>query len=231
MKNNILIIIVVTLVAIGVIAAVIFAGLAKDTGSSSASGDIPNWGGESDNSASDYSSSGGESSTNSSHEESPISSVSVPDNGGKPISSSSATSTGSITPNPSGEFSAADSIVATASSLIGVPFVFGGNNPDGFDNPGFIYYVLRENGFHNCSHSIEKQSKMGRRLEFSDLKAGDLVFFYNETDTDVGFGGIYVGDGKMIACLTPQNREAGVMSANITLPYYQQKFYCGVSLS
>ncbi|MGN0679092.1 MAG: C40 family peptidase [Oscillospiraceae bacterium] len=231
MKNNILIIIVVTLVAIGVIAAVIFAGLAKDTGTSSTSGEIPNWGGESDNSASEYNSAGGESSTHSSQEESSTSSVSVPDSGGKPISSSSASSTGSITSTPSGEFSAADSIVATASSLIGVPFVLGGNNPDGFDTPGFIYYVLRENGFHNCPRSIEKQSEMGRKLDYSELKAGDLVFFYNETDTDVGFGGIYIGDGKMIACLTPSNREAGVMSVNITTPYYQQKFYCGVSLS
>lgn len=230
MKNNILIIIVVTLVAIVVIAAVIFAGLSKDA--SSASGDIPNWGGKSDSSASSESGGGpegGESSTDSSYEESSASSESTPYIDSEPISS--AASTGSVTSDPSGEFSAADSIVATASSLIGVPFVLGGNNPDGFDNPGFIYYVLRENGFHNCAHSVEKQSKMGRRLEFSELKAGDLVFFYNETDADVGFGGIYVGDGKMIACLSPQNREAGVMSVNITAPYYRQKFYCGVSLS
>ncbi len=240
MKNNILIIIVVTLVAVAVIAAVILAGLAKKTGSSN-SDDIPNWGGSSGDISSEYSSAGGESymdnSSDNSWGESSASSASsaspviVPDYSGKPSSSSTPASTGSVTSAPSGEFSAAESIVATANSLIGVPFVMGGNNSDGFDNPGFIYYVLRENGFQNCSHSVEKQSKMGRKLEFSELKAGDLVFFYDETDTDVGFGGIYVGDGKMIACLTPSNREAGVMSADITTPYYQRKFYCGVSLS
>ncbi len=238
MKNNILIIIVVTLVAVGVIAAVILAGLAKETGGSSNSDDIPNWGGSSGDISSDQSSAGGESYMDNSSDSpwgessaSSASSVFVPDYSGKPSSSSTPASTGSVTSAPSGEFSAAESIVATANSLIGVPFVMGGNNSDGFDNPGFIYYVLRENGFQNCSHSVEKQSKMGRKLEFSELKAGDLVFFYDETDTDVGFGGIYVGDGKMIACLTPTNREAGVMSADITTPYYQRKFCCGVSLS
>ncbi len=234
MKNNILIIIVVTLVAVGVIAAVILAGLAKETGGSSNSDDIPNWGGSSGDVSDDHSSAGGESSVDNSSDSSQSESssyVNVPDYSGKPSSSPTPISTGSVTSAPSGEFSAAESIVATASSLIGVPFVMGGNNSDGFDNPGFIYYVLRENGFHNCSHNVEKQSKMGRRLEFSELKAGDLVFFYNETDTAVGFGGIYVGDGKMIACLTPSTREAGVMSADITTPYYQKKFYCGVSLS
>ncbi len=238
MKNNILIIIVVTLIAVGVIAAVILAGLAKETGGSSNSDDIPNWGGSSGDVSDNYSSVSGESSeeysSDDSQGESSAYSVHVPDHSGKPASSSTPTSSGSFssgTSDPGGEFSAAESIVATASSLIGVPFVMGGNDSDGFDNPGFIYYVLRENGFHNCSHNVEKQSKMGRRLEFSELKAGDLVFFYNETDTDVGFGGIYVGDGKMIACLTPSNREAGVMSADITTPYYQKKFYCGVSLS
>lgn len=227
MKNNILIIVVVTLVAIGVIVAVILAGLAKDTGGNPNSDDIPNWGGSSGDISGNHSSSDGESS----QESSSVFSADVSDTSGDPVSSSTPISTGSVASTPNEEFSAVDSIVATASSLIGVPFVMGGNNSDGFDNPGFIYYVLRENGFHNCSHSVEKQSKMGERLEFSELKAGDLVFFYDETDTDVGFGGIYIGDGKMIACLTPSNREAGVMSADITTPYYQKKFYCGVSLS
>ncbi len=227
MKNNILIIVVVTLVAVGVIAAVILAGLAKETGGTSNSDDIPNWGGSSGYISDYHDSAGGESSP----ESSSAFSTDVSDNSGDPAPSSTDISTGSVASNPNGEFSAAESIVATASSLIGVPFVMGGSNSDGFDNPGFIYYVLRENGFQNCSRSVKEQSNMGGRIEFSELKSGDLVFFYDETDTDVGFGGIYIGDGKMIACLTPSDREAGVMSADITTPYYRKKFYCGVSLS
>lgn len=234
MKNNILIIIIVTLVAIGVIAAVIIAGLAKDNNNSS--GTIPDWGGSSANSENsahtESSAPSYDPPTESSSSDLPAyselnessssdqSSVSAP---------SSSTVTSSETSDPS--LSAADSIVATASSLIGVPFVMGGNDPDGFDNPGFIYYVLRENGFHGVSQSIAKQSEMGRQIEFYELKAGDLVFFYNEEGTAVGFGGIYIGNGEMIGCLTPTTREAGVMKANITTPYYQREFYCGVSLS
>jgi len=234
MKNNILIIIIVTLVAIGVIAAVIIAGLAKDNNNSS--GSIPDWGG----SSADSEGSGNTQSSAPSSDSRTESSSSVLPASSEPNESSSpdysSASTSSSIPVTSSEpsdpsLSAADSIVATASSLIGVPFVMGGNDPDGFDNPGFIYYVLRENGFHGVSQSVSKQSEMGRQIEFYELKAGDLVFFYNEEDTAVGFGGIYIGNGEMIACLTPTSREPGVMKANITTPYYQREFYCGVSLS
>ncbi len=226
MKNNILIIIIVTLAAIGVIAAVIIAGLAKDKNNSSES--IPDWGGSSaySESSSDPDDSQGESSS------SDLPASSEPSSSSDYSSESIPSSSSVIDSEPSDpSFSAADSIVATASSLIGVPFVMGGNSSDGFDNPGFIYYVLRENGFHSVPRGIAKQSEMGRQIEFSELKAGDLVFFYNEEDTAAGFGGIYIGNGEMIGCLTPTNREPGVMSVNITTPYYQRKFYCGVSLS
>ncbi len=236
MKNNILIIIIVTLVAIGVIAAVIIAGLAKDN--STSSGDIPDWGGSSaytegsrssDDSPEESSSSSGLPISSEPGSSSEYSSDPTPSTSSTSSIPSSSAVTSSETSDPA--FSAADSIVATASSLIGVPFVMGGNNPDGFDNPGFIYYVLRENGFHGVSQSIAKQSKMGRQIEFSELKAGDLVFFYNEEDTAAGFGGIYIGNGEMIGCLTPTKRDPGVMSVDITTPYYQRKFFCGVSLS
>lgn len=230
MKNNILIIVVVTLVAIGVVAAVIIAGVAKDSESSQPSNDIPDWGGSHassgtwESSDSSLESSSSQSVTNSTGESSSSSSSEIPSSSG----SAGSSSTSSI---PAVDYSAAESIVATANSLIGVPFVMGGNNPDGFDNPGFIYYVLRENGFHSCSHSIAKQSTMGRQIGYEELKAGDLVFFGVDDNTKAVFGGIYIGEGKMVACITPTNGEPGVMISDITTPYYRHRFFCGVSLS
>lgn len=123
----------------------------------------------------------------------------------------------------------ADSIIATAHSLIGIDFADGGDTPGaGFDNSGFIYYVLRENGYITCPRGLSAQSGMGAVKTYDELKAGDLVFFYDEMLEDVGFGGIYCGDGVMVACLMPGTQ---VKEINITTPYYQKHFYRGISVT
>ena len=49
-------------------------------------------------------------------------------------------------------------IVATAEALMGIEFAEGGDEPsEGFDNSGFIYYVLRENGYIACPRQISGQ--------------------------------------------------------------------------
>ena len=119
-------------------------------------------------------------------------------------------------------------IVALAHTLLGVEFAEGGETPAGFDNSGFIYYVLRENGYITCPRGVSQQAEMGTRLEYDELKAGDLAFFYNESGTGAGFGGIYIGGGKIIACLMP---GTVVREVDITTEYYRNNFYKGVSLS
>ncbi|MGN0649770.1 MAG: C40 family peptidase [Oscillospiraceae bacterium] len=121
-----------------------------------------------------------------------------------------------------------EGIITTAKSLIGTEFVDGGSDPDGFDNSGFIYYVLRENGYLSCPRGVTAQAAMGTLLEYDELKRGDLVFFYGEGTTTAGFGGIYCGDGIMIACLMPGTR---VKEVDITSNYYRSNFCNGVSLS
>ena len=123
----------------------------------------------------------------------------------------------------------AHSIMATARSLIGIDFADGGDRPEnGFDNSGFIYYVLRENGYITCPRGVEAQSEMGAALSYEELRAGDLAYFYDEEMKAVQFGGIYCGDGIMIACLMPGTQ---VKEINIATNYYKQHFYRGVSLT
>lgn len=126
-----------------------------------------------------------------------------------------------------------ENIVNTARGILNrdpkVPFAENGASLDGFDNSGFIYYVLRENGFMTCPRVLSEQTKMAARLGYNELKPGDLVFFYNDNDTEAaGFGGIYIGGGKMIACLKP---DTFVQEVDVSVPYYIEHFYCGVSLS
>lgn len=212
MKNNILIIAGVTVIALGVIAAVILASVFN-------SGNEPP-----DISSEDNSSSIIISQTSDSSDSSYESSYST-DSGASSEPSESSSDSSSDPDFPS----EAEGIVATANSLIGVPFLENGSDPDGFDNSGFIYYVLRENGYITCPRQTEAQSRMGSHLDYDSVKEGDLVFFSNEAGSgEANFGGIYVGNGKMIACLMPGTL---VREVDITTDYYRTNFFGGVSLT
>lgn len=205
MKNNIMIIIVVTLVALCVIIAVIISGAAGHSAPP-------------DSNSSDISAQISSADISTAHNSEPYS------NSGNTASDSS---------SGAGSYGLGDEIVSTARMILDrdekVPFAQNGATLEGFDNSGFIYYVLTENGFITCPRSLSEQSVMGRHLEYDELKRGDLVFFCNENDlTKAGYGGIYTGNGTMIACLMPGTY---VDEIDISDSYHREYFFCGVSLS
>ena len=123
-------------------------------------------------------------------------------------------------------------IVATAEALVGIDYVSGMAAPEtGFDNSGLIYYVLRENGFINCPRGTSAQMEMGTSIAFEDIQPGDLVFF-TDTDSETGekidFGGIYIGDGKLIYSPYPGEK---VKFADINSDYWKNSFSCAVSVA
>ena len=120
-------------------------------------------------------------------------------------------------------------IVQTAEALIGIPFAENGASPsEGFDNSGFIYYVLRENGFINCPRFITDQAAMGTHIDYDQLKSGDLAFFSTADSGNPDFGGIYIGEGQLIYSPMPGQT---VKIADITSDYWKNSFVTGVSLS
>lgn len=120
-------------------------------------------------------------------------------------------------------------IVQTAESLVGIPFASNGASPaDGFDNSGFIYYVLRENGFINCPRLTPEQAAMGTHIEYDELKSGDLAFFCTADSGNPDFGGIYIGEGQMIYSPMPGQT---VKIVDISTDYWKGTFVTGVSLS
>lgn len=147
----------------------------------------------------------------------------------EPVTVATTTTPAETTAAPVHDSETAEQIIATAQSLLGTDFADGGDTPEaGFDNSGFIYYVLRENGYITCPRGVSAQAEMGGRLSYEELKLGDLVFFYNEDFSGIGFGGIYCGDGKMTACLMPGTQ---VKEINIESEYYHTYFSHGVSIT
>lgn len=87
-------------------------------------------------------------------------------------------------------------IVATAQKYMGVPYVWGGETPDGWDCSGFTRYVMKENGI-NLPRTAAEQFAVGTPVEKTNLQIGDLIFFttYKPGASHVGF---YMGNGKFI---------------------------------
>ena len=122
-----------------------------------------------------------------------------------------------------------NSIAKLAQELIGIPFSMGGDTPgEGFDNSGFIFYVLNQNGI-NCPRRTRDQVLIGEQItDYADLKPGDLVFFSTDPESDVAqYGGIYIGGGKMIYS---SSGAASVQESSITQGWYKETFVFGVSI-
>lgn len=120
-------------------------------------------------------------------------------------------------------------IAQTAEALIGVPFAENSASPtDGFDNSGFIYYVLRENGFVNCPRLTPDQAAMGTHIDYDELKIGDLAFFCTADSGNPDFGGIYIGNGQLVYSPMPGQ---DVRIADITSDYWKSTFVTGISIT
>ena len=111
-------------------------------------------------------------------------------------------------------------IVNEASKYLGVPYLWGGTTPSGFDCSGLVQYVLKDLGI-NISRVTQTQCKEGVPVAKGDLQPGDLVFF--ESNGDVHHVGIYVGNGQMLHA--PHTGDV-VRITDMNTPYYTSTYYC-----
>ena len=87
------------------------------------------------------------------------------------------------------------SIVSLAERMVGVPYVYGGHSPKGFDCSGLVYYAYRQTGVDVPRTSIA-QFKAAKPIPLGAARPGDLVFF--RIGGNVSHVGIYVGDNRFI---------------------------------
>lgn len=100
--------------------------------------------------------------------------------------------------NPSNKYTQKSAnLIGTAVEFLGVPYVWGGETPKGFDCSGFVQYVYAKHGV-NLPRTADIQATVGQKIERKeDLMPGDLVFFASDYK-NISHVGIYVGDNKMI---------------------------------
>ena len=93
---------------------------------------------------------------------------------------------------------AANAVLMRAISLVGTPYRYGGNTPEGgFDCSGLVHYVFRD----MLELRLPRTSRalagyQGPRIAPERLAPSDLVFF--GSGGEVSHVGIYVGDGRFV---------------------------------
>ena len=75
---------------------------------------------------------------------------------------------------------------------LGVPYVWAGSSPSGFDCSGLVAYAYAQIGV-SLPHNAAAQYGYGTPVPYYDLQPGDLVFF-----SGLGHVGIYIGGGQFI---------------------------------
>lgn len=112
-------------------------------------------------------------------------------------------------------------VVAFAKQFLGVPYVWAGRSPGGFDCSGFVSYVVGQFGI-SVPRMADEQFEVGMRVARGDLQPGDLVFFttYEPGPSHVG---VYVGGGQFVHA----SSGAGYVTLTSLYSDYYQSRYLG----
>ena len=117
-----------------------------------------------------------------------------------------------ITNFPSIPGGRAGAAVKYALAQVGDSYVWGAAGPSAFDCSGLTMMAWAQGGV-SLPHSSRAQQGSGRRVSSSELKPGDLVFYYSP----VHHVGIYIGNGLIVHAANP---GAGVrVSPLYSMPY------------
>ena len=117
---------------------------------------------------------------------------------------------------------AALTLIDTALSYRGTPYVNGGSDPKGFDCSGFTQWVFAQHGV-ALPREVEEQFKAGRKIKEDDLKPGDLVFFHTVA-RGASHVGILVGGDQFVHA--PSSKGV-VRVESINSSYWSPRFVGG----
>lgn len=112
-----------------------------------------------------------------------------------------------------------NNIANTALLYQGVPYVWGGTSPSGFDCSGLVQYVCNNLGINVHRTSAEQFAYDGQFVLKSQLIPGDLLFF--QDNGVIHHVGIYIGNGEMVHA--PHTGDV-VRVASINSDYYIKEY-------
>ena len=97
-------------------------------------------------------------------------------------------------------------IVNYAMQFLGNPYVWGGTSlTNGCDCSGFTMQILGKYGV-GLPHYSVSQSQMGTKIDASQMKPGDLIFYSNRRGV-INHVSMYIGNGQVIHAAS---RKSGI---------------------
>ncbi|MED1675076.1 C40 family peptidase, partial [Pallidibacillus thermolactis] len=109
-------------------------------------------------------------------------------------------------------------LIEIAKNFIGVPYVWGGSSPAGFDCSGYIYYVYQQAGLNIGRFNAE--GYFNRSYYVTSPQLGDLVFFKDTYKKGISHVGIYLGNNEFISATS----SGGVKIVSLNNSYWSQHF-------
>ncbi len=107
----------------------------------------------------------------------------------EPPTGAEVTAPGATAPDP-----VRSKIVFTALQMVGVPYRYGGEAPDGFDCSGLVQYAYRSAGV-SVPRTARAQLDATTPVALAKAREGDLIFFRSKDYSHVG---IYLGQGRFV---------------------------------
>ena len=92
----------------------------------------------------------------------------------------------------------AQAIILSAKQYLGVPYVWGGTTPSGFDCSGLMQWVFAQNGV-SIPRVSQVQQASAKEIPISEVQPGDLVFWGRPAHHVA----LYIGDGYFIQAPQP----------------------------
>lgn len=108
-------------------------------------------------------------------------------------------------------------VVQFALSQVGKSYRAARTGPDSYDCSGLVLAAFRKVGI-SLTHYSRAQYAQTKRVSMSQLRPGDLVFYFGRGAHHVA---IYVGNGKMVSASNPDD---GVELINFLGPWYRERF-------
>ncbi|WP_207650775.1 C40 family peptidase [Sporobacter termitidis] len=112
-------------------------------------------------------------------------------------------------------------IVNYAKKFLGVPYVYGGTSPSGFDCSGLVYYCYKHFGY-SVNRTASGLSFNGASVSSSSLQPGDVILFTAQSGGYIGHTGIYIGNGQFIHA--PHTGDV-VKISSLSESYYKNHYY------